>query len=204
MGQTIDRARSKKGFTLIELMIVVAIVAFVTAAVVPSMGMSLLRGRQREAANLVVQGVLGARSLAARTGRCHRLTILLSATGEAGGNGGAATIETATQAGRCSVAAANNVWNTISVKCVGCDGHNILAAVRAGLVGDDVALSTAQDIDGAGNVTQNHAAGDSVVVLFEPTGGMFQSRRVVVEAIGAPISRWVSISAGGSVRYGNR
>ena len=74
-----------RGFTLMELMVVVGIIAIVAAAVVPSFNRSLQKNRQREAAMLIVEAVFAARSRAARTGRCHRVRVMPSDSQLAGG-----------------------------------------------------------------------------------------------------------------------
>lgn len=200
------KRRARRGFTLIELMVVVAIIAFVSAAIVPSFGITLWRGRQREAGNLVVQGVLAARSLAARSGRCHRMRIVLSDSRDDGGHGGAVVVQGHSSASRCS--SATTGWQTRSVKCVGCDGDAIAGNPRAGLVGADVALDAAEVLamqnDGSFVAMSSISAGSTLDVAFEPTGGMYMPRRLVIRASGAPVDRWVTIDASGSVRYGNR
>jgi prepilin-type N-terminal cleavage/methylation domain-containing protein len=203
MGHTIDRTHSEKGFTLIELMIVVAIIAFVTAAVVPSFSRSLAVGRQREAGNLVVQGVLAASSLAARTGRCHRVTIFLS---DPGNFGGAVVVESSSITTRCGLADIEDEWNLVSVKCVACDGAPIAGVSRVSLVGDDVTLLSAEQFQGNGMSTGVVNQPGAITITFEPSGGMEISNLTFIEVVGetTSVSRWVTIEGSGSVRYGNK
>ena len=84
---------SSRGFTLIELMVVVAIIALVTAATIPSFSRALLQNRQRQAGALIVEAVLNARALAARTGRCHRVTVFPSDPSVNGGVGGVVGVD---------------------------------------------------------------------------------------------------------------
>ena len=205
------RMRQRQGgFTLIELMVVVAIVAFVSAAVVPSMSLRLLRNRQREAANLIIQGVFAARSRAARTGRCPQVQVSLSNANILGGNGGGVAVLTGRLGFRCSQAEAlgeflnNN--NLLWVKSIG--GANLFNANRAGIVGDDVAILQATAVDGAG-VATNFAAGATVTINFEPSGGMQNGSNYVFllpaydrggQLVGN--MRCIALRAGGTVRYG--
>ena len=127
------------GFTLIELMVVVAIVALVSAAVVPSFSLALQRERQRTVANYVVQSVFAARSRAVRTGRCHRVTVTMGQPGITAGTGGLVVVEEYLRGDTCSTAAADgevNNWNSVYRKPV------------ATLVGGDVAIANAR-VEGA-------------------------------------------------------
>jgi prepilin-type N-terminal cleavage/methylation domain-containing protein len=190
------------GFTLIELMVVVAIVAFVSAAVVPSFALSLQRNRQREASMMVVRAVFQAHSRSARTGRCHRVTIDLDAPGASGGTGGSVMLEECTERIECSNAVTSGTWVQVSQQFVGGDVDH------AGLVGDDIALSDVVERDGCASLGE-----DPVVIYFEPTGGPSvtipnNARERFIEITpydgsGIPnnITQHVRISGGGSVIY---
>ena len=154
----------KQGFTLMELMVVVAIIAFVTAAVVPSFSMSLQKGRQREAGNLIVQAIFAARSGAARTGRCHRVRIYTRTPGVAGGSGGMVGIDESNMA-ECSraVNTAGGVWSSLSFRTVaGGSDPEFGGAVRAALVGKDIAIADC-----------NNGLGGRFDLRFEPSGNLY-------------------------------
>jgi prepilin-type N-terminal cleavage/methylation domain-containing protein len=183
-----EACRRVRGFTLMELMVVVAIIAIVSAAVVPSFSLTLKRNRQREAANLIVQAVFAARSRAARTGRCHRVVIVTSGTKEDGGTGGSVSVdEYRDQWSECGHATNAAKWQRLSSKTVG------------ELVGDDVAIS------GLLNSKCEADASLGNTIRFEPTGGVFVNDaaerffEITTEAVN--INRHVRISTGGSVRY---
>jgi prepilin-type N-terminal cleavage/methylation domain-containing protein len=204
------------GFTLMELMVVVAIVAFVTAAVVPSFSLSLQRNRQREAGLFILQSVLSARALAARTGRCHRVRVFTSSPGLVmGGTGGVVLLEAAVPvananidplllSGETACAMAQN-WNLISHKSVD-KSMDINGLQRPGLVGNDVAIDAVTD--NAGAVT---GAANPVVMMFEPSGGQSsataQERYFRIRAYNRDGSvqggkaRFVQVSASGAVKY---
>ncbi len=153
-----------RGFTLMELMVVVAIIAFVTAAVVPSFSMALQKGRQREAGNLIVQAIFAARSRAARTGRCHRVRIYTDTPGVSGGSGGMVGIDESNMA-ECSRAVnlAGGVWSSLGFRTVaGGSDPEFGGNVRAGLVGQDVAITDC-----------NKATGSRFDLHFEPTGNLY-------------------------------
>jgi len=197
------RLLARGGFTLLELMVVVAIIAFVSAAVVPSFSMTLQRNRQREIGALIVEAVFAARSRAARTGRCHRVLVTASNPAVNGGSGGWVAVQESTLS-ECSRAVNNPSWTTFSVKSVG--GGNALGAPRVGVVGRDVALSAM-----LGNTPPPDVGGVGDAVVFEPSGGLYvrnaNPRTYVLTMYtnaGAPrgIARRVTITSGGSVRYG--
>jgi prepilin-type N-terminal cleavage/methylation domain-containing protein len=179
------------GFTLLELMVVVAIIAIVSAAVVPSFSMSLRRNRQREAANLIVQAVFAARSRAARTGRCHRVVVTTSDTKKDGGTGGSVSVdEYRDQWSECGHATNAANWSRLSSKTVG------------NLVGKDVAILRVVDNTCS---TELVSKGSTVTMRFEPTGGVFVNdaaeRFFEIATEGVSVNRHVRISTGGSVRY---
>lgn len=187
------------GFTLIELMIVVSIVAFISAALVPTFGITLQRGRQREAGNLIVQAVYAARSLAARSGRYHCVEVTLGNRADDGGNGGIVAVWRAFQAGRVSCATLPSGFDPAPVWTKSVGGGTYQGLLRAGIVGRDIAISSATQ------GTNNLAAGNTVRMTFEPTGGM-QERQVTVFTVTADsgqVSRFVRVTSGGAVRYGN-
>jgi len=193
-----------RGFTLIELMVVVAVIAIVAAAVVPSFNRSLQKNRQREAAMLVVEAVFAARSRAARTGRCHRVRVMPGASGLAGGTGGAVAVDESCS-NSCSEARGGQ-WNRLSYKSVWRSTEtatDIQGAAQgtshAGLIGQDVAISGVLDAAGAPVVL-----GD---MLFESTGGLYDMAErffeIRVDTGTGPlgVTRHVRVSPGGSVRY---
>ena len=186
------------GFTLIELMVVVAIVAIVTVAVMPSFTLTLQRNRQREAAQLIVGAVFAARSRAARTGRCHRVTVFPDGVpGVLDGTGGQVIVDISNQS-QCSRAdGAAGTWTRLSTKGVSdWDGGT-------GVIGDDIAISWVMFREGGVTPGLNQ-------MLFEPTGGLWannnQERFFEILAFrgdgsapqGVPLS--VRVSQSGSVR----
>ncbi|HUU00797.1 MAG TPA: prepilin-type N-terminal cleavage/methylation domain-containing protein [Myxococcota bacterium] len=204
------RRRKDSGFTLIELMVVVAIVAIVTAAVVPSFSMSLQRNRQREAGLLIVQAVFAARSRAARTGHCEMVEVTLAKPGLDGGTGGIVSLREyrpATAPFDCGIATADGLnWVELSHKSVSRDG------THPGVVGGDGAKKEGDvAIDGFSNVCVKTPAAPGVVTMFfEPTGGQEATTAqeyffgvTAYQSPGVPrgVQRHVRVSAGGSVRY---
>ncbi len=188
-----------RGFTLVELMIVVTIIAFVTAAVIPSMSLSLLRSRQRETGWLIVQAVFAARSRAARTGRCHRVLVTTSSSVEDGGNGGAVEVQASTSASECSRV---ETWATIMFKAVG------ERAGHAGLVGRDVAISGEKTNPPANppTCTTDYSGVYPGELLFEATGGLYREntdiRYYAITTTPPTVTQYVRVSTGGAVKYG--
>jgi Tfp pilus assembly protein FimT len=180
-------------------MVVVAIIAFVSAAVVPSFSMMLQRNRQREAAVLIVEAVFSARSRAARSGRCHRVEIQTGVPARSGGTGGHVAVYESNQ-GECSQASGSlGVWTLVSAKSVG--GGPVAGQNRVGLVGEDVAISAAVG-----------AATDPDVIDFESSGGRFmrngaprayQVTMYTSAGLARGLSRRVTVNSGGAVRFGN-
>jgi prepilin-type N-terminal cleavage/methylation domain-containing protein len=199
----LSKIKQTHGFTLIELMVVVAIVAFVTAAVVPSFSITLQRNRQREASMLIVQAVFAARSRAARTGRCHRIQVDMDDPAVSTGHGGLVTVQEYSNRIECSNADGTDggTWRDLSVKSVGGDG------VHAGLVGGDIAISDVLDEDCVS------LGEDPIEVLFEPTGGLnvtvtgnadekfFSIQAYTTGGDPAGVTRHVRITSGGAVKY---
>jgi prepilin-type N-terminal cleavage/methylation domain-containing protein len=193
-----------RGFTLTELMVVVAIIAIVAAAVVPSFSRTLQKNRQREAAMLIVEAVFAARSRAAKTGRCHRVRVMPNASGMAGGTGGAVALDESC-ANSCS-AARGGQWNRLSYKSVWDSTESaadIQGAVQGdshvGLIGQDVAISAVLDEAGG--------PGTPADMMFESTGGLYDMTlrffEIRVDTGTGPlgVTRHVRVSAGGSVSY---
>lgn len=196
------------GFTLIELMVVVAIIAIVSAAVIPAFSSSMHKNRQREAAMLIVEGVFMARSRAARTGRCHRVRVIPSPAANDGGFGGAVAVDESTQHASCTMAITppppppDPMWRRVSYKSVWTSteaANDIQAEAQgdshAGLVGEDVAILRVTSR--AGNVM---APGP---IHFEPTGWLAIQDRDErwFDIAGGAVTRQVQLTAGGSVRY---
>ena len=197
------------GFTLIELMVVVTIVVFVTAAMVPSFSLTLQKNRQREAAMLIIQGVFAGRSRAARTGRCHRVNVFFDKPGIDGGTGGRVTLTEYNPPNApydCGTASNNLAdparWRNISRKSLAPD------AGRVGLVGDDVAIY--REVAAADCTTVINGPNTSVDLLFEATGGLEATTAMqhffAISAFGEKttvrgVTRHVRVSAGGSVKY---
>lgn len=189
MNRTPEADSQARGFTLMELMVVVAIIAIVSAAVVPSFSLALKRNRQREAANLIVQAVFTARSRAARTGRCHRVVIVTDDSVENSGTGGSVAVEEyRAQWSECGHTTNAANWSRLSSKSVG------------SLVGDDVAIFRVVDDSCSTELASN---GSTVTIRFEPTGGVFvnDAAERFFEITTKGVTRHVRISAGGSVRY---
>jgi prepilin-type N-terminal cleavage/methylation domain-containing protein len=190
MNRMLEAYRRTKGFTLMELMVVVAIIAIVSAAVVPSFSLALKRGRQREAANLIVQAVFAARSRAARTGRCHRIVIATDDTERDGGTGGSVRVdEYRAQSAECGSATNAANWQQLSSRIVG------------DIVGDDVAIFRVVKND---CTSELNSKGSTVTIRFEPTGGMYIGDAIderFFEITTKGVTRHVRLSTGGSVRY---
>jgi len=201
IGRIVERAQGRGGYTLIELMVVVAIIAFITAAVVPSFSLSLLKNRQREAGMLLVQAVFAARSRAARTGRCHRVTVQVSPTGKDGGFGGTVEVEESQSARECRQAQNANLWNRLSFKAV---DEYTAGESHAGLIGNDVAINAIRQRTGPNNCSSDLGGTDPGIIYFEPTGGQADPRERYFEITTKPVTvtRWVRVSPGGAVRYG--
>jgi prepilin-type N-terminal cleavage/methylation domain-containing protein len=199
------------GFTLVELMVVVAVVALVTAAVVPSFSMSLQKNRQREAGMMIVQAVFEARSRAARTGHCEMVRVTLSKPGLDGGTGGIVSLQEYRPVKApfdCGIASTTGAdWVELSHKSVSRDGSH------PGVVGGDAAKSTGDvAIDSVfdSGCNQILAAPNVVSMYFEPTGGLEATTAMerffgisAYEKAGVTrgVRRHVRVSAGGSVRY---
>jgi prepilin-type N-terminal cleavage/methylation domain-containing protein len=203
-----------RGFTLIELMVVVAIIALVSAAVVPAFSSTTHKNRQREAAMLIIEAVFDCRSRAVRTGRCCRVRVMTSDTANNGGFGGAVAIDesntnscNATPPGSCFMShcmvAAGNPWTRVSYKSVWTSTEtaaDIQAAAQgdshAGLVGEDVAIFQVTDRNG------------SVIgpgpMLFDPTGRLVDRTERFFDIVGAAVTRQVRVTAAGSVRFTQR
>lgn len=203
--------RPASGFTLMELMVVVAIIAIVAAAVVPSFNRTLQKNRQREAAMLIIEAVFTARSRAARTGRCHRVRVVPSDSDMAGGFGGAVAVDESAYSSCASAAnpqppLPNPLWFRLSYKSVW-ESNEIAGDIQAeaqgqahvGLIGRDVAISDVLDEDGAPETRDP--------MLFEPSGGLldlterFFEIRVDTGEGALGVTRHVRVSPGGSVRY---
>jgi len=201
----LSKIKQTLGFTLIELMVVVAIVAFVTAAVVPSFSLSLQRNRQRGASMLIIQATFAARGRAARTGRCHRIRIDFDDPGVQGGHGGMVTVQEYSNRVECSNTNGSDggVWRDLSVKCVADNDDDD----HAGLIGDDIAISGVVDSDCV------PLGVNSIEVLFEPTGGLnvtvdgnAEKKFFAIQAYtsgGDPVgvTRHVRLASGGAVKY---
>ena len=206
MLKTHGPAGPSRGFTLTELMVVVAIIAIIAAAVMPSFSVTLLKNRQREAAMLIIEAVFTARSRAVRTGKCHRVRVRLSDTANDGGFGGAVAIDESTTATCntadpfCAVGGAGGEWRRISYKSVWTsteDAVDIQAAAQgdthAGLIGRDVAIQQVTDRTGS------PIASDPM--LFDSTGRLFICVERFYDIVGGPVTRQVRVTPGGSVRY---
>ena len=195
-----------RGFTLIELMVVVGVIAFVTAATIPSFLAALLQNRQREAASLIVQAIFTARSSAPRAGSCFRVTVVTNTTGLAGGTGGSVQVDQYFQptadCGTPSTDANAADWIPVSFYSVGGDANH------ARLVGNDIAIFR---VLGPG---PNCAVAANPVLFFNPDGTLYVAVGAValdtffevdafqsdgVTQIGQP--RQVRVSASGVVNY---
>jgi prepilin-type N-terminal cleavage/methylation domain-containing protein len=207
MNRTPVADNRARGFTLIELMVVVAIVAIVSAAVVPSFSLSLRKNRQREAGMLIIEAVFTARSRAVRTGRCHRVRVMLSDTANDGGFGGAVAIDESTTntcntaaPEPCIVALGANLWTRVSYKSVWTSmeiADDIQADAQGdnhvGLIGEDVAIFEVTDRAGAVIVRDP--------MLFDSIGRLVDRIERYYDIVGGPVTRQVRVTAGGSVRY---
>ncbi len=192
--------RKAAGFTLIELMVVVAIVALVSAAVVPSFALALQRERQRTVANYIVQAVFAARSRAVRTGRCHQVSVAMGTPGVTGGNGGQVLIREYLRPATCATAAADTDVNNWGSPSTG-NWNVVFSKQVSTMVGADVAISSVRDNLGAD-------LGALAVFHFEATGEISINDAVVrifsilsCDAAGVTIGPMLSarVSSGGSV-----
>jgi prepilin-type N-terminal cleavage/methylation domain-containing protein len=195
---------SPRGFTLMELMVVVGVIALVTAATLPSFSRALLQNRQREATSLITKAVLTARSSAPRSGRCFRLIVSTSNPRIHGGNGGSVRVDQYIRVtSDCGEPAADTdtaAWIPISFHSIGG------ATDQAMLVGQDIAISRVLD-----NTCQKVIAND--IMYFNPDGSLYFSAAVTpldrlyeinmfttYDTNKTGISRYVRLAANGSVR----
>lgn len=212
MSGKLRPANRIRGFTLIELMVVVAIIALVSAAVVPAFSSTTHKNRQREAAMLIVEAVLDCRSRAVRTGRCCRVRVMTNDTAINGGFGGAVAIDESSTTS-CSLTPPDPcfathcmsgvAWTRVSYKSV---WTSIETAVdiqadaqgdsHAGLVGEDVAIFQVTDRNGAIIVPGP--------MLFDPTGRLVDRTERFFDIVGAAVTRQVRVTAAGSVRFSQR
>lgn len=212
MNAVLRPASRISGFTLIELMVVVAIIALVSAAVVPAFSSTMHKNRQREAAMLIIEAVFDCRSRAVRTGRCCRVRVMTNDTANNGGFGGAVAIDESNTnscnttpqepcfTANCLGVPGGNAWTRVSYKSVWTSTEtaaDIQAAAQgdthAGLVGEDVAIFQVTDRNGA-----VMAVGP---MLFDPTGRLVDRTERFFDIVGASVTRQVRVTAAGSVRY---
>jgi len=204
------RKLSQAGFTLMELMVVVAIISIVAAAVVPSFTTVLQRHRQREAAQLIIEAAFAARARAARTGRCHRVRVYPDGNdGNHGGSGGAVAVDEAdpppTECGQV------DTWTRVMYKSVGPSSDPLLGDAHVGLIGNDVAITAVVAPPSTDPTCQSTLSiTDPNIMMFEPTGGLYDrvERFFRVQAFttdSAPIpmgvAQYVRVGPGGSTRY---
>ena len=193
--------RKAAGFTLIELMVVVAIVALVSAVVVPSFALALQRERQRTVTNYIVQAVFAARSRAVRTGRCHQVSVQMDQPVANGGTtGGVVLVREYLRPATCATASADPDANDLASPSI--NNWNVVFTRQVStLVGVDVAIEAARGDDGG-------ALGSPTVFHFESTGEIFINDAVVriysivsCDAAGVPIGPRLNarVSSGGSV-----
>ena len=165
--------RKAAGFTLIELMVVVAIVALVSAAVVPSFALALQRERQRTTANYIVQAVFAARSRAVRTGRCHQVSVELDSPGVSSGTGGLVRVREYLRSATCATAFADD--DATDWANPGVNNWNVVFSRQVStLVGRDVAISSAQVVGGP-----LLGVGEVAFFLFESTGEIYVNDALV-------------------------
>jgi prepilin-type N-terminal cleavage/methylation domain-containing protein len=171
MSRTQHSRSRTEGFTLMELMVVVAVIAILSAAVVPSFSRTLQSNRQGEAAMLIIEAVFNARSRAARTGRCHRVRVITSDSVMAGGNGGAVAIDES-DARSCRVASVPGAtWTRLSFKAVG--GTNEIAAdIQGSAQGDSHVALVGQDVGIVGVFDANGAPLSIGPMLFDSAGAL--------------------------------
>lgn len=200
------------GFTLVELMVVVAVIAFVTAAAVPTLSLTVKQNRQRDAGVLIVQAVFTARSLAARNDLCHRVRVYTDPNLTTG-SGGAVAIE---QCDNRDCGAAGMQCTTLSFKSVGGGTDPIGGAAHVRLVGDDIAIDSVLQ-DNLGLPGADMGGAPAGFMCFDPMGGLYLqvsqncgpgvARFFRVRAFQAPNvpagtrQGFVRVSTGGGVRY---
>jgi prepilin-type N-terminal cleavage/methylation domain-containing protein len=201
-----------KGFTLIELMIVVFIIAIISSAIVPSFSRTLQRNRQREAGLFIVQAVWTAMSRAARNNRCHMVRVF--SDGEEAVNGGAVALYEATWVGNqqfnCSNAIRLGAWTQLSFKAISAS-KDLAGSDQAGLVGRDVIFSRVLAPPAGYPAVCNNVFGlpDPGILYFEPTGYIFQPYEryfeiVALDGSGNPRdsdNMYVRFGADGSCKY---
>ena len=197
----------RAGFTLVELMVVVTIIAIVSAAVVPSFGITLQRNRMRDAAMLVISAAYTAHGRAARMVTCHKVAITTSPPAVAGGNGGRVVFQAynVSETSNCSLNVVNDTdpshWLTLSDRVVSAE------------IGNDIALAAAFT-----RASGSWATGGSsqLNLYFDPTGAtlaQFGAGAAFPQDVAVSVrgytgagtkmggSRHVRITSGGSARY---
>ncbi len=195
-----------KGFTLVELMVVLVIVSVISAAIVPSFSSTLQKNRQREAGMMIVQGVWTARSRAVRTNRCHMVRVFQD--GEVSVNGGAVGIYEARWIQglqfNCSHAIRTGLWDQISFKALD-TSKDPGGAGQAGLVGKDVVFRRVLAPPEGLNPVCNTQFGlpDPGILYFEPTGIPYQPYEryfevVIMDAAGKPKEQSIMYTRFGS------
>ena len=200
---TVRASKGRAGFSLIELMVVVSVVALVVAAAMPSFGLALRRNRMREAAMLIVRPVYLAHGRAAQKVTCHRVHIRRSQSANNGGDGGWVELAEYTlgDSSNCSLSACNDAtnWRVLTTSMVG---------TNQGLVGDDVSIAAFYQRQGN---TWGQVAVNDLYLYFDPSGEtrvQFGTGNQCNLADGVisirPDSgpdRHVRFTSGGSVRY---
>lgn len=220
-----QRSERVRGFTLIELMVVVTIIAILSAAVVPSFSVTLARQRQNDAAMQIASAVFKARARAARTGRCHRVRVYTGATSavaldeavtplsclslQAAG----ATVVCGTlppneaNVNDCSQARTINNWHRVSYASVGASSDPIFGDAHVKLIGDDVEFDGPYAPPSVDATCSTAAGGNPNLMLFENTGFLSQPQEryyeVALEMGGTKSKprRFVRVSPGGAVKY---
>lgn len=204
-----DTQSSDSGFTLIELMVVVSIIAIVAAAVVPSFSSVLQRHRQREAAQLIIQGVFAARSEAARTGKCHRVRVIISEDpADQGGTGGAVAVDRADRNIECGQV---ENWTRVSYRSVGPSSDPLVGDVHAALIGRDIAITQVVAPPAVGSTTCNTDLNierpewmifsPSSLGLYDLTERFFEVQAFNAAGTVTGVTQYVRVLSGGTTRY---
>ncbi len=187
------RSRHERGFTLIELMVVVVIVGVVAALAAPTIGNALANRRTNELSLEVVRLVRQARSAAVGQGRAYFLSI------------DPATEEMMLFRGTTNRCTPRASWDAITAP--GCEGNvRCTAYVRGPVVGSS---SYDFQIDGSDNPIDlcfeptgitRWSASSSAFATTHPRGGVQVNVRRVVDGATAGVAKIVVIPFGADAR----
>ena len=188
--------RARRGFTMVELMVVIAIVAIGTMLALPDLGQFMRRNRVQSATNELISAISRARVEAARTGASAGgagtpYTVCASANSEVNN-------VPATPAPACIAGAAPEAWRSGAIVFADTNGDGDRDV-------DEILVLSIPPAPANVNVKLNSdpITGPALpYVLFAPNGklhGSVKVARFTVSAAGFPItdSRFVCLQGGG-------